>query len=114
MNDIDTLTAAIESHAGLAIFGAVLLIIVSLGQQPAMRAQWERIPAAYRPLVPIVLGLCGGVGEALTTGRPWLPALLRGAMAGMPALLAALPSQVVRREPEVVVVNGRPTEKEGE
>ena len=97
MNETDILATALQSHAYLVAIGAALVLLVSLGRLPVARPQWERLPTWARPLVPVLLGLLAGVGEALATSRPWLPALVSGVVAGLPALLAALPSQVVTR-----------------
>lgn len=109
MTDADTITsllAGLQSNTPALVTGSAILLLVLLGRLPLLRAQWERLPAAYRPLVPAVLGILGGVGEALVSGRPWVAALVSGLVSGLPGTLAALPSQVVRREPEVVIVKG--------
>lgn len=100
---ITSLLAGLQSNTPALVVGSCILLLVLLGRLPILRAQWERLPAAYRPLVPAVLGLLAGVGEALASGRPWVAALVTGIVSGLPGTLAALPSQVVRREPEVIV-----------
>ena len=114
MTDADLLTAAIQAHAWPVVVGLVLVVLVSLGRQPVLRQQWERVPAEYRPLVPVALGLLSGVGEALTQGRPWLVSIVTGVLSGLPALLAAAPSQVVHRGPEIVLVPATDTPTPGQ
>jgi hypothetical protein len=89
------------------VVGLALVVLVSVGRQPGIRPLWDRLPVAWRPVVPVALGLLAGVGEALATGRPWLVSVLSGLLAGVPALLAALPSQVIHRGPEIVLVPDR-------
>ncbi len=102
MNDLDTLVAAIQSGAVPLAVGLALVLVVRLGRHPLLAPQWERIPAAYRPLVPVALGLLGSVGDALVSGRTWLPAVLYGLASALPAVLLALPSPVVPGKTVVV------------
>lgn len=92
--DPNTLIQAIQSHAWPAIVGAVLVVVVYLARLPALQPQWQRLPAVYRPLVPVVLGIVSGVAEALSTHQPWMPALVGGIVSALPALAVALPSPV--------------------
>lgn len=89
---IDALNQAIANHAWAAVAGCVLLILVSIARNPLAAAQWSRIPSLYRPFVPVALGILFGVGEALSTKQPWLPALITNVLAAVPALLVAIPS----------------------
>ena len=91
---IDQLTQAIQSHAWPIVVGCVLTILVQLGRGP-LSAQWQRLPAVWRPIVPAVLGLLATAGESLASGRTWLYAVVSALVAGLPPLLLALPSPVV-------------------
>lgn len=86
------LFSAISDHAWGVVTGCVLLLLVYLARLPALATQWQRIPAAYRPLVPIVVGILSGVAEALTTRQSWVAALVTQVLAALPALAVALPS----------------------
>jgi hypothetical protein len=104
MNDITQFTAAIESQAWPVVVGFALLALVYVARHPAAALQWYRIPAGYRPWLPIAIGIVSGVAEALTTGRAWLPAMLTALAAAIPAMLAALPSPVVPGKTVIVEV----------
>lgn len=91
----DLLIASIQAHAWPAVVGCVLLALVYLAKLPQLAVQWQRLPAYARPLVPVVAGILGGVGEALSTKQPWLPALIGGIVAALPAFAVALPSPVI-------------------
>jgi hypothetical protein len=95
--DPNLLLTAIAAHAWPTVVGCALVLIVYLAKLPAVKAQWERLPAWSRPLLPVLLGLLSGVGEALSTSQPWLPALVGGILAALPALAVALPSPVIHR-----------------
>lgn len=98
--DLTTLTLAISQHAWAVVTGCVLLAIVSTGQLPAAKAQWDRLPAAARPFVPVALGIASGVAQALVARQPWAAALVANVLVALPSVLAALPSQVIRRQPD--------------
>jgi hypothetical protein len=90
--DPNLLLQALTSHAWPAVVGACLVLVVYLARLPGVQPQWQRLPAAYRPLVPVLLGVVSGVAEALSTRQPWLPALVGGVVSALPALAVALPS----------------------
>lgn len=90
--DPTLLLSAIQSHAWPAVVGCALVLVVYLARLPALAPQWQRLPAAYRPLVPVLLGVASGVAESLSTHQPWLPALVGGIVSALPALAVALPS----------------------
>jgi hypothetical protein len=92
MDDLTILTNAISTHAWGVLAGALLVVLVSAAKLPAGKAQWERLPGIARPFVPILLGIVSGVGEALSTSRAWLPALVVGIASALPAVLLAIPS----------------------
>jgi hypothetical protein len=104
MPDINALLVAIQSHQWPVVVGLAILLIVYLARLPVVAAQWARIPAAYRPLVPVALGVLSGVAEALSTSQPWLPALIGGIVSALPALLAVLPSPVAHLDAPAPVV----------
>jgi hypothetical protein len=95
---------ALLSHTPALIVGAVLLLVVYAAKLGPVAAQWQRLPAWSRPLVPALLGVAAGVGDALTTGQAWLPALITGVLTSLPALAVALPSPVAHLD-EVILPN---------
>jgi hypothetical protein len=97
----DTLITALQSGSPTLIVGAVILTLVALARLPGLAPQWQRIPSAYRPLVPAVVTLLASIGEVLISGRGWLPALVTGIVAGLPGVLLALPSPTVDKPPTV-------------
>lgn len=114
--DPNLLLSAISQHAWPAVVGCVLVLVVYLARLPALAPQWQRLPPWARPLVPIVVGIISGVGEALSTSQPWLPALVGGIVAALPALAVALPSPtahlgmiVLPDTPAVRMMTGDPT-----
>ena len=86
------LPSAISQHAWAIVAGIVLLSLVQAARLPAVGAQWQRLPAPWRPYVPILLGILSGVAQALATAQPWVAALVGGIVSAIPALLSALPS----------------------
>lgn len=101
--------AALHAHAWPVVVGFILLAFVWIGRHPAAQPQWCRVPAQWRPVVPIAIGLLSSVGDALTSGREWLPALLLGLGSAIPAVLYALPSPVVPGQTVVVSDSERVT-----
>jgi len=93
----DLLIQAITAHWYLGAAMAALLLLVNTGKLPQARPLWEKLPAMARPFVPIMLGLFGGVAEAILGGTPWLTALVSALVVAAPAFLSAWPSQVVTR-----------------
>lgn len=87
-----TILSALFSHAPALVLGAALCLIVLAAKLPAFAAQWQRLPAWSRPLVPAALALVGGIGEALVQGQPWWLAVLVQLLAALPAIGYALPS----------------------
>lgn len=83
---------ALSSHAPAVVVGAVLCLIVLSARIPSAAAQWQRLPAWARPLVPAVLALLSGVGEALIQGQPWQAAIVAQLALALPAIGYALPS----------------------
>lgn len=118
--DITILLAAISAHAWPVAVGSVLVLLVYLARLPVVATQWQRLPAWSRPLLPVLLGLLSGVGEALSTQQPWLPALVGGLVAALPALLAALPSptahldQIILPNSPVVKITTQPLDRDTE
>lgn len=106
--DITALTTALATHQYLAAVGLVLLALVSVGKLPVAAPLWLRLPAWSRPLVPVVLGIVAALADALAAGKPWLPALVGGIVFALPALLAALPSQVIHAQTVVVQPSADP------
>ena len=98
------LLAALTSHTPALAVGAVLCLFVLSAKLPSFAAQWERLPAWTRPLVPALLAIVGGTGEALIQGQRWWMALLVQVVAALPAIGYALPSPVVRTGTESVTV----------
>lgn len=86
------LLTALTSHTPALVVGAVLCLLVLSAKLPAFAAQWQRLPAWARPLVPTVLALIGGIGEALLQGTPWLTAIVAQVLLALPAIGYALPS----------------------
>lgn len=64
----------------------VILLLVRAAKLPVFGNYWEKIPKQYRPLVPVVMGILSGVGEAALSQRSWLPALLYGVFSGLLAV----------------------------
>ena len=95
MTDLSALTAALAAHQYLAAVMLTLLVLVSIGKLPVAAPLWLRLPVWSRPLAPVALGVIASVAEAILRGTGWLPALVGGVLAALPALLAALPSQVI-------------------
>lgn len=95
MDQVNDLVTAINTHAAwTAILGLALLALVQLARLPAVAALWIKVPVVYRPLVPVAIALLSAVGDALTNGVPWLPAVLSAIVAAIPALCLALASPV--------------------
>jgi len=84
------LFAALTSHSPAFATVAILLTLVRLASLPQLAPQWQRFPAAWRPMVPLALAL---VSAALTAwlSHGWQAAIEQIA-AGFPAVLYALPS----------------------
>lgn len=68
------------------IASCVILLIVRAAKLPVFGNYWEKIPKKFRPLVPVVMGVLSGVGEAVLAHRPWLPAVLYGVFSGLLAI----------------------------
>jgi hypothetical protein len=96
--------SALTSHSPALIVGAVLLILVYAAKLGPVAVQWQRLPAWSRPLLPVLIGILAGVGDALTTGQPWAAALITGVLTSLPALAVALPSPVAHLD-EVILPN---------
>lgn len=99
------LIAALTSHVPALIVGAVLCLLVLAAKLPAFAAQWQRLPAQWRPVAIAALALVGGIGEALVQGQKWYLALLVQVVAALPAIGYALPSPTAHLdEPKPAVV----------
>lgn len=68
------------------IAACVILLLVRGAKLPVFGNYWEKIPKKYRPLIPVAMGVLSGVGEAVLSHRPWLPALVFGLFSGLIAI----------------------------
>jgi len=70
--------------SGLTGWGATAAVLALLMRviktEWARGYLWERIPAQWRSAVPLALGAVTGAVEALSTGGPLVPGLIRGAV----------------------------------
>jgi hypothetical protein len=99
MMELNTLQSALASHLYLVVFFICVNTLVLTGQMPAMKSQWERLPAIARPFVPIVLGTLSGVAQAGIAQTSLAFALISNIGLALPAVALAIPSQVIRRDP---------------
>lgn len=83
---------AIRSHATTIIVGFAVLTLVWAARFPTVKAYWSKLPTWTQPIVPPVLTMLAGIGDALMSGRPLLDSMLLPILAGMYGLLYALQS----------------------
>lgn len=96
--------SALVSHAPALVVGAILWLLVYAARLPAVAAQWQRLPAWFRPIVPALLALGSGVAEGLLSGQPWVTCLIVQAVAALPAITHALPSPVAHLDQVILPV----------
>jgi len=83
MFDIDTLLNAWSQHNWPIVSAGIILILVYLAKMPIAGKIWDKVPKQYRPLIPVVLSILSGIGEALFRGTPWVAAILYNLIAGL-------------------------------
>src|SRR5262245_24098450 len=70
-------------HPWTAIAGAAIWLVIRLLKSDAIPIN---VPARWRPVLALVLGIASGVAEGLTQGRDWQEALLAAATAAFGAI----------------------------
>jgi hypothetical protein len=81
--DLQQLQAAIEQRAWPVVAAFVIGLLVWLAKTPALGGVWDRVPKAYRFIIPIALGVLSGASEALLRGTSWPVALIFGLFSGL-------------------------------
>jgi len=102
--DFSTFETAFSNRNWPLFAACLILLLVRVAKLPIVGNYWEKIPKAYRPSIPVLLGLLSGIGDSLVAGRAWLPAVLYGLMSGLLAMgvdQAAKPVKEVLTKPKV-------------
>lgn len=84
--NIDQIIALLLAHQWVVASSVVIGALVRLQKNGKLTLPWT-IPARYRPLLALGLGLVSGMLEAVIAGTPWSSAIVGGlvsaAMAGL-------------------------------
>lgn len=75
----------IAKHQWVGLAALVIGLIVRLLKEDTRFPPFE-LPARWRPLLAIGLGLVSGVLQAASTGTPWCDAILGGVVSGFVAI----------------------------
>jgi hypothetical protein len=65
------------------VASCAILLLVRAAKLPIFGNFWEKIPKRFRPLVPVLLGILSGIGEAVLAQRSLVPALIYGVFSGL-------------------------------
>ena len=85
MPDLSALLAAVQSHAWPVVAALVIGAIVRATKPDVT---WlPNVPARFRPVLAVALGLVVGAADAIANGTPWRDALTTGAGAAVTAIL---------------------------
>lgn len=81
--DSNLFVQAWGSHNWSIVTAIVILALVRFAKTPIAWSVWQKVPTQYRPWIPVLLGVLSGAGEALVEGKPWIPSVLFGLLAGL-------------------------------
>lgn len=81
--DSNLFAQAWSAHNWPIVTAIVILALVRFAKTPIVGAVWQKVPTQYRPWIPVVLGMLSGAGEAIVSGKPWIPSVLFGLLAGL-------------------------------
>lgn len=84
--EIDIVVSLVTGQKWLMASIIVIGLLVRLSKSDVAQRWLTPVPARYRPLVALVLGVASGILEAVAAGTPWLAALLRGLLAAAVAM----------------------------
>lgn len=85
--DLERVGDLAAREAWIPLVSCVILLLVRALRSPRVPWPLNAIPAHYRPLVAIGLGIVSGVVDRIVNGTPWRAAVLSGLVS---AALAAL------------------------
>ena len=72
-----------STHNWPIVTAIVILALVRFAKTPIAGSVWQKVPAQYRPWIPVALGMLSGAGEAIVSGKPWIPSMFFGLLAGL-------------------------------